>query len=60
MKRLRSRRLPEPSVAAYSAGEPTFHLEPALTRLAADPRPSVALYWDFENLHAALVEEQRR
>ncbi len=27
-----------------------------MTRLAADPRPSVALYWDFENLHAALVE----
>jgi len=27
-----------------------------LTRHAADPRPSVALYWDFENLHAALVE----
>lgn len=22
------------------------------------PRPSVALYWDFENLHAALVEAQ--
>ena len=28
-----------------------------MTRLAADPRPAVALYWDFENLHAALVEE---
>ncbi len=28
-----------------------------MTRHAADPRPSVALYWDFENLHAALVEE---
>ncbi len=27
-----------------------------MTRHAADPRPSVALYWDFENLHAALVE----
>ena len=29
-----------------------------MTRQAADPRPSVALYWDFENLHAALVEER--
>jgi hypothetical protein len=29
-----------------------------LTRLAAAPRPFVALYWDFENLHAALVEER--
>ncbi len=28
-----------------------------MTRHAADPRTSVALYWDFENLHAALVEE---
>jgi hypothetical protein len=27
-----------------------------LTRPAAEPRSSVALYWDFENLHAALVE----
>ena len=27
-----------------------------MSRHAADPRPSVALYWDFENLHAALVE----
>ena len=27
-----------------------------MPRRAADPRPSVALYWDFENLHAALVE----
>ena len=24
----------------------------------ADPRSSVALYWDFENLHAALVDER--
>jgi len=29
-----------------------------LTRHDANPRPSVALYWDFENLHAALVEER--
>ena len=29
-----------------------------MTRHAADPRPAVALYWDFENLHAALVEER--
>jgi hypothetical protein len=29
-----------------------------LTRPDASPRPSVALYWDFENLHAALVEER--
>ena len=29
-----------------------------MTRLAIDPRPAVALYWDFENLHAALVEER--
>jgi hypothetical protein len=29
-----------------------------LTRHATDPRPAVALYWDFENLHAALVEER--
>ncbi len=28
-----------------------------MPRHAADPRMSVALYWDFENLHAALVEE---
>ena len=28
-----------------------------MPRHPADPRPSVALYWDFENLHAALVEE---
>jgi hypothetical protein len=27
-----------------------------LNRLDASPRPAVALYWDFENLHAALVE----
>jgi hypothetical protein len=27
-----------------------------LNRNDAMPRPSVALYWDFENLHAALVE----
>jgi hypothetical protein len=27
-----------------------------LTRIDASPRPWVALYWDFENLHAALVE----
>jgi hypothetical protein len=27
-----------------------------LTRHDASPRLSVALYWDFENLHAALVE----
>ncbi len=31
---------------------------PPLTRHATDPRPAVALYWDFENLHAALVEER--
>jgi hypothetical protein len=29
-----------------------------LIRTDANPRPSVALYWDFENLHAALVEER--
>jgi hypothetical protein len=29
-----------------------------LTRPDANSRPSVALYWDFENLHAALVEER--
>jgi hypothetical protein len=29
-----------------------------LTRTDANPRPAVALYWDFENLHAALVEER--
>ena len=28
-----------------------------MTRHDANPRPAVALYWDFENLHAALVEE---
>lgn len=29
-----------------------------MTRHATDPRPAVALYWDFENLHASLVEQQ--
>ena len=29
-----------------------------MSRTLADPRPAVALYWDFENLHAALVEER--
>lgn len=29
-----------------------------MTRPDANSRPSVALYWDFENLHAALVEER--
>ncbi len=29
-----------------------------MTRHDANPRPSIALYWDFENLHAALVEER--
>jgi hypothetical protein len=29
-----------------------------LTRHDTTARPSVALYWDFENLHAALVEER--
>jgi hypothetical protein len=29
-----------------------------LTRHDANPPPSTALYWDFENLHAALVEER--
>jgi len=29
-----------------------------LIRPDANLRPSVALYWDFENLHAALVEER--
>ena len=28
-----------------------------MTRHATDPRPAVALYWDFENLHASLVEQ---
>jgi len=28
-----------------------------MTRHAADPRSAVALYWDFENLHASLVEQ---
>jgi hypothetical protein len=29
-----------------------------LTRHDVNSRPAVALYWDFENLHAALVEER--
>jgi hypothetical protein len=29
-----------------------------MTRQAIDARPAVALYWDFENLHASLVEER--
>ena len=29
-----------------------------MTRHDANPRPAVALYWDFENLHAALVEQR--
>jgi hypothetical protein len=37
-------------------------IEPSGVRLPdhprTPPRPSVALYWDFENLHAALVEER--
>ncbi len=28
-------------------------------RDSADDRPSVALYWDFENLHASLWEARQ-
>ena len=46
-----------PIVAGPSASGRALPRYP-LTRHDADPRPSVALYWDFENLHAALVEER--
>ena len=43
--------------ALHNAADPSAW-SPHLTRHATDPRPAVALYWDFENLHAALVEER--
>ncbi|MDB5929924.1 MAG: hypothetical protein JWR60_1631, partial [Polaromonas sp.] len=28
-------------------------------RASSEPQPSVALYWDFENLHASLCEARQ-